>query len=74
MSYHYHKERDEKWIILSGKGYAVMDGEELLLMTGSVVELPRSKAHKLFAETDMVLLEVQLGCWDDNFDKNRMSM
>ena len=42
MSYHSHENRNEVWIVVSGKGKAVVDGMEQILRTGDVLTLLRA--------------------------------
>ena len=61
MHYHSHQHRDEVWTILSGTGVATVDGTEIPLTPGSVVPLKAGCLHTLAAETDMEVIEVQIG-------------
>lgn len=61
MSYHYHELRDEVWTILSGEGQVTLDGETSQVMSGDVIKIPSGVRHRIYADTDMVLIEVQNG-------------
>ena len=61
MNYHRHEHRDEVWNIVKGTGVAVVNGEEHIVKTGDVVELPCGAWHQLKAQTRLVAIEVQLG-------------
>lgn len=61
MSYHCHQGRSEVWTVLSGEGEATVDGVSVPLGPGAVVQLPAGARHTLRAETDMALIETQLG-------------
>ena len=61
MNYHSHQCRDEVWTALSGYGRTVIDGEMQNIKPGDVVKLPSGCKHTVFADTDLKLLEVQLG-------------
>ncbi|MCR5303054.1 MAG: cupin domain-containing protein [Lachnospiraceae bacterium] len=61
MKYHSHEHRSETWNVLSGKGRAVIDGETIPVSAGSCISLPVGKAHKLCADTDLSVIEVQTG-------------
>ena len=61
MNYHSHQCRDEVWTVLSGYGRTVIDGEMQNIKPGDVVKLPSGCKHTVFADTDLKLLEVQLG-------------
>lgn len=61
FSYHSHEYRDEVWTVVSGKGKAVIDGAEQLLQTGDVIRIAAGRKHTVEAETDMDVIEVQIG-------------
>lgn len=61
MSYHCHQGRNEVWTVLSGRGEATVDGARTPLGPGAVLRLPAGARHTLRAETDMALIETQLG-------------
>ena len=47
--------------MIEGKGRAVVDGVETQIQTGDVVRLPVGCKHTLIADTDMNVIEVQMG-------------
>ena len=61
MKYHAHEHREEVWTIVSGYGKVVVDGREQEVKTGDVITLPIGCKHILIAETDMSVIEVQIG-------------
>ena len=61
MSYHMHQHRNEVWTVVSGKGKAVIDGEERKLERGDVVVINAGMKHMLEADTAMDVLEIQIG-------------
>ena len=61
MDYHSHEHRREIWNIISGEGVVLLDGQERRVKTGDIVELPVGCKHKIAAETNMTIVEVQLG-------------
>lgn len=61
MNYHSHKNRDEVWVVISGKGRTVVDGMEQEITVGDVVTMQAGCRHTVFAETELQLIEVQLG-------------
>ena len=40
MNYHNHKHRDEVWVVISGEGKTIIDGEEQPVKVGDVVKMP----------------------------------
>ncbi|MCL1891097.1 MAG: sugar phosphate nucleotidyltransferase [Coriobacteriia bacterium] len=61
LSYQYHAQRSETWIIVNGDGVVTIDGNTSEVSAGSVVQIPRESKHSLFATTDLDFIEVQLG-------------
>ena len=61
MNYHSHARRDEVWTIISGRGYAVVDGEKIAVQAGDVIKMPAGCRHTLVADTELKAMEVQLG-------------
>ena len=61
MNYHSHEMREEVWTVLSGKGYVILDGEKKAVQTGDVVTMPIGCKHTIVAETELKVMEVQIG-------------
>lgn len=61
MKYHSHHNRDEVWVVASGEGSAVVDGEKRDIAVGDTIKLPRGCKHTVFAKTELKIIEVQLG-------------
>ena len=61
MSYHSHEFRDEVWTVLSGRGKTIIDGMEQVINPGDVVTMAAGCKHTVIAETELILLEAQLG-------------
>lgn len=61
MKYHSHERRDEVWTVVSGTGRTFVDGMEQIVRPGDVVTLAAGCRHTLIADTDMSVIEVQLG-------------
>ena len=61
MKYHSHEYRDEVWTVLNGSGRTVVDGMEQILRPGDVVTIAAGCKHTLIADTDMDVIEVQIG-------------
>ncbi len=61
MNYHNHKYRDEVWVVLSGEGRTIVDGAERKVKTGDVITMAAGCRHTVTADTELKLIEVQLG-------------
>ena len=60
MNYHSHKNRDEVWVVISGKGKTIVDGMEQSVRVGDVITMAAGCRHTVIAETELKLIEVQL--------------
>ena len=61
MKYHSHEQRSEIWTIVSGNGYVVVDGEKKLVKTGDTISVSKGAKHLIHAQTDMNIIEIQIG-------------
>ena len=74
MNYHNHKNRDEVWVVLSGTGETVVDDCRSLVKAGDVITMPAGCKHTVIAETELKLIEVQLGKDIRVTDKEKFAM
>ncbi len=61
LHYHSHEHRDEVWTVMSGRGRAVIDGVERKVSPGDVIVMPAGCRHTVAAESELKILEAQLG-------------
>lgn len=61
MNYHSHQKRDEVWTVVSGHGRTVVDGMEQEVRAGDVIGIQAGCRHTILAETELQVIEVQLG-------------
>lgn len=61
MNYHSHDYRNEVWTVIAGTGRTIVDGMEELVQPGDVITIQAGCKHMVFADTELVLIEVQLG-------------
>ena len=74
MNYHGHEKRDEVWTVVSGVGRTIVDGVEQNVKPGDVVTLPVGCFHTVIADTDMKIIEVQLGTEISVHDKKKAEL
>ena len=74
MNYHSHDRRDEVWTVMSGKGRAIVDGMEHPVKAGDVITMHAGCRHTILAETDLKVLEVQLGEEISVHDKHKYDL
>lgn len=61
MNYHSHEHRDEVWTVVSGEGRTIIDGFERKVKTGDVIKMTAGSKHMISADTELTLIEVQIG-------------
>ena len=61
MNYHSHNHRDEVWVVISGSGQTIIDGKEQQVSTGDVITMKAGCKHTVIADTELKLIEVQIG-------------
>lgn len=61
MNYHSHARRDETWTIISGRGRTIVDGMEQPVQAGDVITMQAGCRHTVIADTELKIMEVQLG-------------
>ena len=61
MNYHSHELRDEVWTVIYGEGRAMIDGVEQKVKAGDVLRMPAGCRHTILADTELQVIEVQLG-------------
>lgn len=74
MNYHSHDRRDEVWTVISGKGRTVVDGMEQPVKAGDVVTMQAGCRHTIIAETELQVIEVQLGKGISVDDKHKFEL
>lgn len=61
MNYHSHEHRDEIWNVISGHGRTVVDEREQSVKAGDVICMEAGCRHTVIADTELQMIEVQLG-------------
>ena len=74
MNYHSHQNRDEVWTVISGTGKTIVDGMEQNIRPGDVVTMEAGCRHTVLAETELKLIEVQLGKEISVHDKQKFPL
>ena len=74
MNYHSHQHRDEVWTVIVGEGKTVVDGMEQNVKAGDVITMSAGCRHTIIAETELKLIEVQLGEAIDVNDKQKFEL
>lgn len=74
MNYHSHERRDEVWTVISGEGRTIVDGMEQLVHAGDVVTMQAGCRHTIIADTELTVIEVQLGKEISVHDKQKFEL
>lgn len=74
MNYHSHQHRDEVWTVIAGEGKTIVDGMEQNVKAGDVITMSAGCRHTVIAETELKLIEVQLGEAIDVHDKQKFEL
>nr|WP_289768461.1 sugar phosphate nucleotidyltransferase [uncultured Acetatifactor sp.] len=61
LHYHSHEHRDEVWTVMSGRGKAVIDGVWRNVAPGDVISMPAGCRHTVSADSELKIIEVQMG-------------
>ena len=74
MNYHSHRNRDEVWVVISGEGKTIVDGMEQMVKSGDVITMSAGCRHTVIADTELKLIEVQLGADINVHDKQKFEL
>lgn len=74
MNYHSHDFRDEVWTVISGEGRTIVDGMEQNVKAGDVVTMAAGCRHTIIADTELQVIEVQLGKEISVHDKHKYEL
>lgn len=74
MNYHSHRNRDEVWVVISGEGKTIVDGMEQMVKPGDVITMSAGCRHTVIADTELKLIEVQLGADINVHDKQKFEL
>lgn len=74
MNYHKHEHRDEVWTIISGTGTTIVDGMEEKVRPGDVITIQAGCRHTVIADTELKIMEVQLGKEISVHDKKKFEL
>ena len=74
MNYHSHDNRDEIWNVISGTGRTIVDGMEQPIKPGDVITMAAGCKHTVIADTELQMIEVQIGQSISVADKRKYEM
>jgi len=62
LSLQKHSHRSEKWIIVAGEGLAIVDGQNIPVKPGSVVDVPLGAVHRIGNTGNIPLVMIEVAC------------
>lgn len=74
MNYHSHERRNEIWNIIAGEGKVIVDGMEQPVKAGDVVTMQAGCRHTIIAQTELKVIEVQIGKEISVHDKQKYEL
>lgn len=74
MNYHSHERRDEVWTVIEGSGRTIVDGMEQPVQAGDVITMQAGCKHTIIADTELKVMEVQLGKEISARDKQKFEL
>ncbi|MBF0511083.1 MAG: phosphomannose isomerase type II C-terminal cupin domain [Candidatus Omnitrophica bacterium] len=64
LSLQKHEHRSEKWIVVHGKGLAIVGSTEIPVEPGSVVDVPLGALHRIGNPHQQPLVFIEVACGD----------
>lgn len=74
MNYHSHERRNEVWTVISGEGRTIVDGMEQPVSAGDVITMEAGCRHTIISDTELKVIEVQLGKEISVHDKQKFEL
>ena len=65
LSLQKHAHRSEKWNIVTGHGLVVLDGKEIKVGPGSVIDVPLGAVHRIGNTGACKLVFIEVACGDE---------
>lgn len=74
LSLQKHHHRSEKWNIVSGNGLVTLDGKDIPVSAGHVVDVPVNALHRItnIGDKPLTFIEVATGDWLSEEDIERI--
>mgnify|MGYP003118582188 FL=1 len=65
LSYQFHHERNEVWVIVQGEATVTLDDEEKIFTETQIVEIPVGTKHRVEnkGKEDLIFIETQTGTY-----------
>ena len=63
-----------RWTVVSGTGYTIIDGQKQIVRPGDVLRMPAGCKHTIVADTELQVIEVQMGKDISVHDKEKFEL
>ncbi len=65
LSYQFHKQRSETWVIIKGHGIVTIDGKNKNIDQGDTIIIPKTSKHRIenTGNDKLIFIEVQTGTY-----------
>ena len=73
MNYHSHSHRDEVWVVISGNGHVFLNDIKKEIQSGDVIPIAAGTRHMVVADSELKMIEVQIGTDISIEDKTKYS-
>ncbi len=64
LSLQVHHRRSEKWIVVSGEGVAIINGQDIPVAPGKIVDVPVETEHRIASTGKTKLIFIEVACGD----------
>jgi mannose-6-phosphate isomerase len=74
LSYQRHEQRAEHWMVVAGEAKVTLDGRDIRVVTGGVVDVPIGAAHRIenVGAGSLIFIEIQRGSYFGEDDIQRL--
>ena len=65
LSYQFHKNRSETWVIIKGEGVVTIEGKNNNIIKGDTINIPKTAKHRIenTGSDKLIFIEVQTGTY-----------
>ena len=74
LSYQKHKHRAEHWMVVAGVAKVTLEGKDVTVSTGGVIDVPTGAAHRIenVGAGKLIFIEIQRGSYLGEDDIQRL--
>ena len=64
LSLQKHSHRSEKWIIVTGEGFVIVDNQKIPVRAGTIIDVPLGAVHRIGNNRKQRLVFIEVACGD----------